>query len=160
MQTHRDIEFGDGVYTFKLGMAQIIAIEEKCKASIGAVYARTLAGVREKDGLVFGYGAEAEFRLQEVIEICRQGLIGGGTGFVDGRDVKVSPHLANHLVATYLNPDAGNPLHDVWVLAARLCQDLLYGYEPAIAAAQKKSPKRPRRKPTTGSSEARSSATA
>lgn len=157
MQTHRDIPFGDGVYTFKLGMTQILAIEEKCRpAGIGAIYARTLAGVRENEGIIFGYGPEAEFRLAEVIEICRQGLIGGGAGFVDGQDVKVSPHMANHLVDTYVKPDAGNPLQTAWILAARLCQDLLYGYEPAQQEAQKKS-RKPRAK--RGSTAAKSSAT-
>lgn len=158
MQTHRELPFGDGVYTFRLGMTQILAIEEKCGAAIGKVYARTLAGVRDNDGVIFGYGPDAEFRLVEVIEICRQALIGGGAGFVDGQDKKVSPHLANHLIDTYLKPDAGNPLHTAWILAARLCQDLLYGYEPAAQEAQKKTTPRKRKSASAAakSSEARS----
>lgn len=157
MQTHRDIPFGDGVYTFKLGMAQILAIEEKCSAGIGAVYARTLAGVREKDGTIFGYGPDAEFRLADVLEICRQGLIGGGSGWADGQEVTVSAHKANHLIETYLRPDAGKALHDAWILAARICQDCVYGYEPAVQEAQKKTTPRKRKPASTA---AKSSGTA
>jgi hypothetical protein len=160
MQTHRDIEFGDGVYTFKLGMKEILAIEEKCGARIGAVYAHVMAGRYDKDGTRFGYGLQANFGLSEILEICRQGLIGGGSGFVDGRQIEVKDHLARHLIRTYVEPDAGIPLTRPWDLAEIIMETCLSGYEPAIADAQKKSPRRSRRRPTDGSTEARSSATA
>ncbi|EHJ62828.1 gene transfer agent family protein [Novosphingobium pentaromativorans] len=138
MQTHRDIPFGDGDYTFRLGMAQIIAIEEKCNARIGAIYAHVMDGRYQKDGVSFGYGLQANFGLREVMEICRQGLIGGGAGFVDGRDIKVTDHLATHLVRTYLEPDSGNPLTKAWDLAEVIMSACVNGYEPAQAEAQKK----------------------
>lgn len=158
MQTHRVIPFGDGEYTFKLGMAQILAIEEKC-GPIAAVRARVLAGIYSKDGEPILVGIEAKFGFHDVMEVCFQGLVGGKSGEVDGQLIEVDEYRAKHLVRTYLHPDAGNPMDKAWNIAAATLQALISGYEPALesAAAQKKSP---RRKVTRGSSAGKSSATA
>lgn len=142
MPNHRDIEFGDGTYRFRLTMAGILAVEEKCNARIGAIHRHLLAGRYAKDQVEFGYSLEGDYGLKEIIEICRQGLIGGNSGFVDGREITVSDHLATHLVRTYLEPDAGNPLFKAWDLAIAVLQACVMGYEPPKAEAQKKS--RPR----------------
>lgn len=157
MQTCRDIDFGDGTYTVMLGMGQIIAIEEKCRDRIGAIHRHLLAGrYAKQDGSDFGYSLEGDYGATEVLEICRQGLIGGARGFVDGRDIKVTDHLATHLVRTYLHPENGNPLMKAWDMATAIVQACVIGYEPATEAAQKKSQ---RKRKVNGSSEARSSAT-
>lgn len=159
MQTHRDIEFGDGTYRCALGMGQIIAIEEKTGQRIGALYGHIMAGLYQSEGEAFRNGLMANFGILEVIEVCRQGLIGGGEGFVDGRDIKVSDHLATHLVRTYLHPENGNPLTKAWDMAAAILHTCIVGYIPADAPeAQKKS--RSRGKKPVDSTEARSSATA
>ena len=156
MQTHCSIAFGDGSYCFRLSMAGILAIEEKCNAGIGVVYSRVLAGRYEREGVNFGYGLQAGFGLNDVMEVCRQGLIGGNSGFVDGREIKVSDHLATHLVRTYLHPESGNPIIKAWDLAAAILHTCLVGYNPdgekTPDDAQKKSPSEP------GTSEAKSSA--
>jgi hypothetical protein len=139
MQTHRDIDFADGVYRFKLGMGQIIAIEEKCGARIGAIYRHVLAGLYQKEGEAVRMWLEADFGAVELIEICRQGLIGGNWGEVDGREILVPDHKATHLVRTYLHPDNGNPLTKAWDMAAIILHTCVVGYEPAQEAAQKKS---------------------
>jgi len=156
MQTHRSIPFGDGEYTVMLGMGQVLAIEEKCSARIGAVYAHVMAGRYAKDGAAFGYGLQADFGMAEVIEICRQGLIGGAKGFVDDREITVGDHLATHLVRTYLHPENGNPLTKAWDMATVIMDLCVSGYEPAVRSAQKKR-QRTRKAASTG---ARSSATA
>jgi len=159
MQTFRDIDFADGTYRFMLTMGGILAIEEKCKARIGAIHRHLLAGRYANDKADFGYSLEGDYGAVELLEICRQGLIGGASGFVDGRDVKVTDHLATFLVRTYLHPENGNPLMKAWDLATAIVQACVIGYE-AAGVAQKKSPKRPRTRAKTGSSEARSSAMA
>lgn len=159
MQTHRVIAFGDGDYTVRLGMAQIIAIEEKTGHRIGAVHRHVLAGRYAKDEVEFGYSLEGDYGVKEVIEICRQGLIGGNSGFVDGRDITVSDHLATHLVRTYLEPDAGNPLLKAWDMAVAILQTCVNGYEPAQAEAQKKRASS-RATKTADTAAAKSSATA
>lgn len=140
MQTHREIAFGDGEYTFALKMKGILAIEEKCRARIGAVHAHVVQGWYAPDAsTAFANPLQGDYGLLEVLEICRQGLIGGGKGFVDGREIDVSDHLATHLVRTYLEPDAGVPLSKAWELAVIILQTSLVGYEPA-QEAQKKTP--------------------
>lgn len=145
MQTHRIIPFGDGEYTFALKMAQVLAIEEKC-GPIAAVRARVLAGIYTKDDVPIFVGIEAKFAFQDVMEVCFQGLIGGGEGMVDGQSIKVDEYKAKHLVRTYLHPDAGNPLDKAWGLAAAILQALISGYEPALESAktQKKSVRKPK----------------
>lgn len=161
MQTHRDIEFGDGDYTFRLRMREILAIEEKCKARIGAVHRHVLQGWYAPDGAsAFANPLQGDYGVQEIIEICRQGLIGGGKGFVDGREIEVGDHLATHLVRTYLEPDNGNPLSKAWELAVVILQTALNGYEPKDSGAQKKShSKRSSRTKKAGSTGGKSSAT-
>lgn len=162
MPNHRDIEFGDGTYTFRLRMREILAIEEKCRARIGAVHRHVLQGwYAPQDGAPFANPLQGDYGVLEIIEICRQGLIGGGRGFVDGREIEVGDHLATHLVRTYLEPDNGNPLSKAWELAVVILQTALNGYEPKVAEAQKKSPaKRSRRTNKAASTEGRSSETA
>jgi len=139
MQTFIDTECFDGTYTFKLSMDGIMAIEQKCGAGIGEVYARTLAG-RYSDGETsFVNPMEQKFRASELLEVVRQGLIGGGKGYSDGRAVKVDSLVANHLIKTYISADRDNPLNRAWELAAAILHRTLYGYEPAIEDAQKKS---------------------
>lgn len=157
MQTHRVVPFGDGDYTFRLTMAGILAIEEKCKARIGQIYARVLNGRYAKDDVSFGYGLQADFGVQELVEVCRQGLIGGNSGFVDGRDITVSDHLATHLVRTYLEPDTGNPLTKAWDLATVILETCLSGYSPA--AEEPGTQKKTRKPRVRRSSEGKSSAT-
>jgi hypothetical protein len=161
MQTHRILAFGDGEYRFQLGMGQILAVEEKCGMGIGAVYRHIMLGRYAKDDADFGYALEGDYGMPMLIEICRQGLIGGNSGFVDGQDVQVSDHRATHLVRTYLHPENGNPIMKAWDLAAAIVHACVQGYEPAEEVkpdAQKKSPPKPRRR--RASTEARSSATA
>jgi len=158
MQTHRNIEFADGTYRFMLTMAGIIAIEQKCGARIGAVHRHLLRGRYAKGDVDFGYSLEGDYGIEELAEIVRQGLIGGNSGFVDGRDITVSDHLATHLIRTYLYPESGNPLIKAWDLATAIVQACVIGYEPE-EEAQKKS-RKPRKTRVRGaSSEARSSAT-
>jgi len=141
MQTHREIPFGDGEYTVRLGLAQIFAIQDKTGRGIGEVYARVIEGRMQDQGtgFHFGYGPGARFSIEEVLEVCRQGLIGGGKGFVDGREIEVRDHLATQLVKTYVHPEAGNPINRAWDMAAVILDAAWNGYAPA-AEAQKKSP--------------------
>lgn len=160
MQTHREIEFGDGTYTFALKMKGILAIEEKCRARIGAVHAHVLQGWYAPNGeTAFANPMQGDYGLLEVLEICRQGLIGGGKGMVDGREIEVGDHLATHLVRTYLEPDAGVPLSRAWETAVVILQTSLVGYEPAQEAQKKTPVKRTPRTKKAGSTEGKSSET-
>ena len=131
MQTWADIAFADGAYTFKLGLAQIAEIERKCDCGIGAIYGRVLKG---RYGLGEGEvdPLESAYRLTDLVEVIRQGLIGGGSAMVDGATVKITPARANQLVETYVFGvgDQRMALRSAWALAAAILMALIEGYEP------------------------------
>lgn len=131
MQTWVDLKFADGEYTFKLGLAQISEIEKKCDAGIGAIYGRILRG---RYGLGDGdiMPTEGEYKFSELVEVIRQGLIGGGAGKVDGKDVTVSTIRANDLVNAYVigAGEARQAIRTAWALAASILAALIEGYSP------------------------------
>jgi hypothetical protein len=131
VQTWVDLKFADGAYTFKLGMAQIVEIEQKCGAGIGAIYARTIKGrYGFKDGEI--YPDLAEYRFGELVEVIRQALIGGASGEVNGMPVTVSSVRANDLVDLYIlkATDQRIAMTQVWALAFAILSALIEGYTP------------------------------
>lgn len=152
MQTHIDLFFGDGEYTFALKLPQIIAIEDKC-GPIGEVYSRLLKG-RYIGVASVGDASQAAFKHADLVEVVRQGLIGGGKGMVDGQPVEVTSLKANRLIESYV---LGRPLREAWDIAATALLALIEGYEP-VDDVQKKSmptsdaPLKARRSRSTGAS--------
>ena len=68
--------FGDAVYTFALTDAMVEELQHKTGVGIGALYQRVVA---------------SQFRVADIVEIIRCGLIGGGT----------TPETADRLVNAY-----------------------------------------------------------
>jgi hypothetical protein len=68
MNRHAAIEqdFGDGTYTFRLGLGEIEELERKCDLGIFRIVGRLAPQAREA-------------KLVEIMETLRLGLIGGGT---------------------------------------------------------------------------------
>jgi hypothetical protein len=124
MRTEIDLQFADGQYLFKLGLAQIRELQDKTGTGIGALYARVLQG-RIGDRLVEGHPAFAAYHVDDLRETVRQGLIGGRGGRVDDADVLVTPLRANELVERYLD---AMPLAEQWNLAAAILFALVEGY--------------------------------
>lgn len=125
----------DGEYEFQISLAGCIAIEEKAGVGIGAVYAQILRGrYLMEDGSAFGVAAESAFSAPVLLEIVRQGLIGGGKGFSDGKEIQVGALKANMLISVYLDPDRGHNLLEAWNLAAAVMHALIEGVEEAPAA--------------------------
>lgn len=140
-QTWIELPFADGKYLFKLGLGQIAELEAKCEAGIGRIYARTRAGR-------YGFQAgevlpeQGEYRWPELVEVVRQGLIGGATGMVDGVEVKVHAPRANDLVERYLiqATDQRIAMTHVWALAYAVLHALIEGYTPSGEAGAGESP--------------------
>lgn len=130
MQTWLDLPCFDGVYTFKLGLAQISEIEKKCDAGIGAIYARTLAGRYGLDEAAV-LPTEGAYRFSELVEIIRQGLIGGKHAMIGGADVLITSTRANELIQNYLldGPDR-IVMRQTWAIAASVLSALIEGYTP------------------------------
>ena len=135
-QTSIDLPFADGLYTFKLGLAQIAELQAKCGVGIGGLYARLLRGRYIIDTVSLGLTTEAEFHLADVIEPIRQGLIGGRRGEVDGAAIEVTSIVASRLVENYLCCKDGSlhvPLREAWNLAVAIMAALVEGYTPKKA---------------------------
>lgn len=128
-QTELRLAFADGEYRFRLGLGQIRAIEEKC-GPIGEVFQRLMKGRYLVGGHPVGATAEAAFKLDDVLETVRQGLIGGGEAEVDGQSVKVDPVRASSLLQLYV---AERPLHEGWSLAVAIMSALMEGFTPPKA---------------------------
>lgn len=138
MQSWVDLPCFDGVYTFKLGPAQISEIQAKRGTGIGKVYARTIAG---RHG--FGDGDFlpdlAEFDFSDLVEIIRQGLIGGKHAVVDDTEVLITSTRANELISNYvLDGQERMVLVQTWALAANILDKLMHGYVPPVAPKKKR----------------------
>lgn len=127
MRTAIDLQFANGAYSFKLGLAQIRELQEATKTGIGALYARVLQG-RMGERLEEGHPAFGAYHVDDLRETVRQGLIGGAQGMVDGAPVLVTSLRAGELVERYLDP---MPLAAQWDLAAAILYALVEGYSDA-----------------------------
>jgi hypothetical protein len=135
MQTEINLPFADGVYRFKLPLPMIHELQRKTNTGIGALFARVLKGRYMVGEESFGMPTEGEYRVEDVMETMRCGLIGGGQGLVGGETVQVGPPLALELMNNYAYPAA--PLKEAWGLAASILMACIEGYEEP---EQKKSP--------------------
>lgn len=137
------LSFADGVYNFKLTLHGIKEIQEKTGGGIGAVWQRLATSRLNFIGEDSGVPDEAKFRIEDIVEPIRQGLIGGGEGEVDGDPVKVTSHVANRLIENYVMQE---PLQSGWALAYAIVGGLIEGYSPPEEEKPKK--KVARKKPT------------
>jgi len=109
-----DLTFGDGEYTFRLPFAACIEIERKADATISQVYAQLMLG---------------EASAAAVVEVIRQGLIGGKMGYVDSAVVEVKPHIANALIERYVTGDERQPFMESAQLAQVIMHGFMMGYD-------------------------------
>ncbi|MEV5031644.1 gene transfer agent family protein [Sphingobium sp. LMC3-1-1.1] len=140
MQTHLSLDWADGSYDFRLTWSGCAEIERKSNASIQAIYERVMLG-----------GAY----LSDVIEIIRQGLLGGAGGAVDGQPIETKPPVVNALIERYVTSVDAPPFADSWNVAKAILNTFMVGHE----AAQKKREDEDDLEPI-GSTQPRSSPTA
>lgn len=141
MDTAIDLAFADGVYTFHLGLAQIKEIQTACGDGIGAVYARLLKGRYLVGEAAIGNPLEGEYRIDDIVAIIQQGLIGGGAGLVNDVEVKVTAYRASQLVENYVLA-RGCAIKDSWALAVAVATARIEGYTPPAPATLAKEPKK------------------
>lgn len=127
MQTSIELPFADGVYTFRLGLAQIDELQRKCGAGIGAIYSRVLKGrVALSGSETLGDPSFSDFHLADVLETIRLGLIGGNSGLVNEQSAQVTPARATQLIDAYVKDQ---PLKAAWDMASAILFALMEGYE-------------------------------
>lgn len=139
-----ELDFADGAYLFALPLERIDELQRKTGSGIGGLFARVVKGAnRIGDDVVLAPGS-AEFYALDLIETIRQGLIGGGRGVVDGKELTVTPVLAQRLVANYV---LNRPLAEAWELAVSILGAVIVGYDDG----KKKAPQaEPSEMPATG----------
>lgn len=144
MLTTITLSFADGEYDFALPLAQIKELQNRCDDGIGVIYARVLKGrlfqMTPQGQVAIGNPLESAYRIEDVVNTIRQGLLGGARGVVDGEEIKVDAVRANQLIESYVLAP-GFPLKDAWALAAAILASRIEGYEPAekaVPAADKK----------------------
>jgi hypothetical protein len=149
--TALELAFADGEYLFDLKLPQMAELQEKRGIGVMAIYARVLRGRYLFDGETIGVTNEAEGFAEDFFDTIRLGLIGGGRGVVDGKEVVVTAITARTLVERYCHTA---PLRDSWAIAAAILGARIEGYDPPKKAAPAKAPARRTRKLTSrGSSQ-------
>lgn len=140
--------FGDGEYLFRLGIAEIGELQTKCAppggtVGIGEIAARVMRGrysMDERGTASIGIPTEAEWHILDLVETIRLGLVGGGSGVVNGEEVKVNPVRARQLVDLYV---MSRPLSEAWTLAAAILTALVVGFDAGAAGEDKKKAEEP-----------------
>ncbi len=142
------LEWADGEYEFRLPVGLIGELQTKCGAGIAKIYARLMAGrFMDRDGSIALNPMQAEFSYEDIAEVIRLGLIGGGRGVVDDKPVEVSPTVALKLIRGYVHT---RPLLENWKVASAVMSAFVIGYNDPDA--EKKSPKRGKVTTTKGGS--------
>ncbi len=142
--TALDLHFADGEYLFDLKLPQLAELQEK-RGAIFAVYGRVTKGRFYVDeSTIIGDTTAAEAFAEDLFETIRLGLIGGGSGMVDGQKVEVDAFTAKKLVERYCH---SAPLKQSWAVAAAILAAKIEGYEPK--KKEPSPPVKPRRKRST-----------
>lgn len=126
-QTSIELAFADGEYLFDLKLPQLAELQEKRGAGVFAIYGRVMQGRYLLEGQVIGIAIEGQAFAEDLFEIIRLGLIGGGRGLVNDAEVAVSALTAKRLVENYCH---AAPLRETWSLAAAIIGARVEGYEP------------------------------
>lgn len=152
--TALDLHFADGEYLFDLKLPQLDELQQK-RGPIFEIYGRVLRGRSFYDGVLIADTTAGAAFAEDLFDTIRLGLIGGGRGLVNGKEIEVSALTAKTLVERYCH---SAPLKESWSVAAAILAARIEGYEPkkdepAEEPAANK-PKRKRKKSTLSRSAA------
>lgn len=147
-QTALELKFADGDYLFDLKLPQLAELQRLRDCGIFKLYGRVLKGRFLMGDNPVALAEEGEAFAEDMFEVIRLGLIGGGKAMVNGQEAVVSPLRARQLVETYCHPA---PLMESWSIAAAVLAARIHGFEPPTD--KKKAPARARksRKSSTSS---------
>lgn len=126
-QTALELKFADGDYLFDLRLPQLAELQEKRGCGVFKLYGRVLKGRYIFEGDPIAIANDGEAYAEDLWETIRLGLIGGGRGVVDEKDVTVSAIQASRLVERYCH---SAPLSESWAVAAAILGARIVGYTP------------------------------
>jgi len=125
--TALELKFGDGDYLFDLKLPQLAELQRLRDCGIFKIYGRVRKGrYLLGDGIV-DIPEDGEAFVEDLYETIRLGLVGGGKGMVNGKEVEVSAIRARQLVETYVHPA---PLRECWMIAVAILGARVEGYSP------------------------------
>lgn len=133
------LPFGDGRYTFALPAVQIAMLQEARGWKV--VWPDGAVGHKRKPfGLIWREVSSGEYDVQDLREIVRLGLIGGGKGVVGPRGsretINVEAVIALELVEDYFDP---MPTDEQWKLAYAVIGAVCVGFAPPAGDDEDKS---------------------
>lgn len=126
ISTALELEFADGEYLFDLKLPQLAELQEKRGCGVFKLYGRVLKGRFIFEGTAIADTTAGEAYAEDLFETIRLGLIGGGHGIVDGKEIEVSALLAKQLVERYCHTA---PLREAWSITASILAAKIEGYE-------------------------------
>lgn len=145
--TALELKFGDGDYLFDLKLPQLAELQRLRDCGIFKIYGRVLRGRYFLAGEPLAVAEDGEAFVEDIYETIRLGLIGGGKGLVNGKEIEVSALRAKQLVEAYAHPA---PLRESWAVAAAVLGARVEGYTaPKDEPAQEPAPEKPKRKSTS-----------
>lgn len=127
-----ELEFADGVYTFALPLPMIREVQQKAgspgaPAPIGGIYQRIVTGAKRSGSDIVLQPQTSIFFVDDLYAVIYCGLVGGGSGVVDGKVVEVRPQDARRLMETYVHT---RPLVEAWEVAFAVAMACMHGYTP------------------------------
>ena len=114
METRVEAAFAGGRYSFWLPLPRVIEIErgpqgfrhdKRYPVSIFQLYDEIGAGLGVHEGKPIYIGG-GNALIGDARSVILQGLIGGGTGIVEGQEVEVGPMRAGEILEAYTFPNA------------------------------------------------------
>lgn len=125
--TALELKFADGDYLFDLKLPQLAELQRLRDCGIFKLYGRVLKGRFLLGDNPVALPEEGEAFAEDLFEVIRMGLIGGGGGMVNGQEVAVSAPRARQLVETYCH---AAPLMESWSIAAAVLAARIHGFTP------------------------------
>lgn len=125
--TALELTFADGDYLFDLKLPQLAELQEKRGCGVFKLYGRVLKGRMLFAGEPVALTTEGEAYAEDLFETIRLGLIGGGSGMVNGERAVVDAILARKLVERYCH---AAPLRESWAVAAAILGARIEGFTP------------------------------
>lgn len=145
-QTALELKFADGNYLFDLKLPQLAELQRLRDCGVFKLYGRVLKGRYLLGDSPIVNADEGEAFAEDLFEVIRLGLIGGGKGMVNGVEVPVSALRARQLLETY---SYAAPLTESWSIAAAILAARVHGFTPS--EDKKKAPRPGAKKPVSSS---------